>query len=138
MFAARSTKGIIRLSSAERALIIIPEETKDVLVGILLGDAHISRRSLTANSRLVYGQTIKHEEYFKYVYNIFKPFCSKDYVPQHKTIKDKRTNETYTSLSFITMQLPCFNIFRKMFYVLDKKVIPINIYNLLTPRGLAF
>ena len=61
MFATRSTQGIIRLSSAERASIIIPEETKDVLIGILLGDAHISRRSPTANSRLVYGQTIKHE-----------------------------------------------------------------------------
>jgi hypothetical protein len=138
MFAARSTKGITRLSFAERALITIPEGTKDVLVGILLGDAHISRRSLTANSRLIYGQTMKHEEYFKYVYNIFKPFCSKDYIPQYKTIKDLRTNEVYTSVLFITMQLPCFNVFREMFYVSGKKIIPTNINSLLTPRGLAF
>jgi hypothetical protein len=36
------------------------------------------------------------------------------------------------------MQLPCFNIFRKMFYVSNVKVVPNNIYELLTPRGLAF
>ena len=35
-----STKGI-RLSSNERELIIIPDEIKNILVGILLGDAHI-------------------------------------------------------------------------------------------------
>jgi hypothetical protein len=38
---ARSTKGIKRLSSTERALITIPKKKKDILVGILLGDAHI-------------------------------------------------------------------------------------------------
>lgn len=53
----RSTKGILRLSSADRALVSIPEGLKEVLVGILLGDAHIVRRYSTANSRLVYAQT---------------------------------------------------------------------------------
>ncbi len=46
-----------RLTSPERISIFIPNDIKDVLVGILLGDALISRRSATANSRLVYGQT---------------------------------------------------------------------------------
>lgn len=36
------------------------------------------------------------------------------------------------------MQLPCFNEFRELFYKLGKKIIPVNIYDLLTPRGLAF
>lgn len=40
---ARSTKGII-LSSVERALITLPDEVKDILVGILLGDAPHSKK----------------------------------------------------------------------------------------------
>jgi hypothetical protein len=36
------------------------------------------------------------------------------------------------------MQLPCFNEFRELFYIAGKKVIPNNIYELLTPKGLAF
>jgi hypothetical protein len=104
----------------------------------LLGDAHISRRSLTANSRLHYGQTTKHKEYFYFVFNIFISFCAKDYIPVNSTYLDKRNNEIYYSFHFITMQLPCFNEFRELFYKLGKKVIPINIYDLLTPRGLAF
>lgn len=35
------TKGIKRLSKAERTDILLPEVTKDILVGILLGDGHI-------------------------------------------------------------------------------------------------
>lgn len=36
------------------------------------------------------------------------------------------------------MQLPCFNVFRENFYVLNVKKVPDNIYELLTLRGLAF
>lgn len=36
------------------------------------------------------------------------------------------------------MQLPCFNVFKEMFYVLNVKIVPNNIYELLTPKGLAF
>ena len=36
------------------------------------------------------------------------------------------------------MQLPCFNVFRKLFYLSNVKVVPNNIYDLLSPRGLAF
>lgn len=36
------------------------------------------------------------------------------------------------------MALPCFNEFYNLFYHEGKKVIPLNIYDLLTPLGLAF
>lgn len=139
LLSIRSTKGIKRLSPKERALITIPDEIKEILVGILLGDAHIARRSPTANSRLVYGQTaIKHKEYFEYVFSFFISFCTKDYEPQIRIISDKVNNKTYQGISFTTMQLPCFNEFRELFYILNEKVVPENIYELLTPKGLAF
>ena len=110
-----------------------------MLIGILLGDAHIVRRSPTSNSRLVYAQTVvKHKEYFDFVYNLFVPFCAKNYVPQSIIIKDNRTNKVYSAISFTTMQLPCFNVFKEIFYLSNKKVIPNNIYDLLTLKGLAF
>ncbi len=56
----------------------LPNDIKDVLVGILLGDAHIARRSSTANSRLVYAQTaVAHKEYFNYVYSFSPSFVLK-------------------------------------------------------------
>ena len=139
LYAARSTKGIKRLSSIERALITIPDDIKDILVGILLGDAHIVKRSPLSNSRLVYAQTIPiHREYFNHVYNFFIPFCVKDYIPQSRIVKDNRTKKVYSAIFFTTMQLPCFNVFKEMFYILNVKIVPNNIYELLTPKGLAF
>jgi len=51
---------------------------------------------------------------------------------------DNRTKKTYSAISFTTMQLPCFNEYRVLFYDLNKKIVPENIRELLTPRGLAF
>ena len=117
----------------------MPDDIKDVLIGILLGDAHIAKRSSTSNARLMYAQTaINHKAYFEYVYSFFHPFCAKDYTPKTKISRDKRTNKIYSSISFTTMQLPCLNIFRELFYPSNIKIVPNNIYELLTPKGLAF
>jgi len=104
LFAARSTKGITHLSPTERAEIKLPDEVKEVLIGILLGDAHIVRRSPTANSRLVYAQTaVKHKEYFDYVFSFFLPFCVNDYKPPSRLVMDNSTKKTYSAISFTTM-----------------------------------
>lgn len=139
LFAARTTKGVTRLSPSERALIKLPDEVQDTLIGILLGDGHISRRSSTANSRLIYAQTaVTHKAYFDYVFSLFLPFCAKDYIPQSKIVRDNRTKKIYSAISLTTMQLPCFNVYKDYFYKLNVKIVPDNIYELLTPRGLAF
>ena len=102
--------------------------------------SNLVRRTPTANSRLVYAQTaVKHKEYFDYVFSFFLPFCANDYKPQSRIVVDNRTKKTYSAISFTTMQLPCFNEYRELFYDLNrKKIIPENIRELLTPRGLAF
>ena len=87
----------------------------------------------------MYGQTaVTHKAYFDYVFNIFMPFCANDYTPQLRVVRDNRTKKIYSAISFTTMQLPCFNVFKEMFYVANVKKVPNNIYELLTPRGLAF
>lgn len=135
-----STKGLTRLSSSERTAIELPHEIKEILIGILLGDAHIVRRSPTTNSRLVYAQTaINHKEYFDYVLSFFISFCANNYIAQSRLVVDNRTKKTYSAISFTTMQLPCFNKYRELFYDINKKkIVPENISELLTPRGLAF
>lgn len=117
----------------------MPDGTKEILVGILLGDAHIVKRSQTGNSRLVYAQTsVLHKAYFQHVFSFFTLYCVNEYKPQLRVVKDKKTNKTSKALSFTTMQLPCFNEFKQLFYLNNVKLVPNNIYELLTPKGLAF
>ena len=101
--------------------------------------SNIVIRSPTANARLVYAQTaVKHGEYFEYVLSIFINFCVQDYKPQSRIVVDNRTKKTSSAISFTTMQLPCFNEYRDLFYDSNrKKIIPENISEMLTARGLA-
>jgi hypothetical protein len=88
---------------------------------------------------LVYAQTATaHKEYFDYVLSFFITFCTKNYKFQSRIVKDNRTGKIYSAISFTTMQLPCFNVFKELFYTSNIKKVPDNIYDLLTPRGLAF
>lgn len=68
----------------------------------------------------------------------FLPYCIKDYELQFRIIKDKRTQGIYSAISFTTMLLPCFNVFREMFYESNVNKVPDNIYEILTSRSLAF
>nr|QGI24135.1 LAGLIDADG endonuclease [Conidiobolus sp.] len=125
------------LTNKGKKKITISPEISEILIGILLGDGHIQQRSLKGNSRLMYTQSDKHKEYFDHVYNIFKDYCNKDYIPKMGT---KRISEkVYKHYTFATLSLPCFNDYRKIFYNIEgKKIIPENIIELLTPVSLAY
>lgn len=45
----------------------------------------------------------------------------------------------YSSVQFATLSLPCFNYYKDLFYNSNYlKIVPSNIQNLLSPRGLAY
>ena len=69
-----------RLSKSDRALLTLPKNIFEALVGIMLGDGHINQRSLTSNARFIFGQSGKEAKraYFEHVYDLFKPFCTPD------------------------------------------------------------
>jgi hypothetical protein len=137
-FYSTSTKGKKRLSKKERETIILSDITAQVLVGIMLGDGHIQQRSVTGNSRFLFTQTsVKHKNYYQKVFNLFEPYCTKDLQSYCKSWEDKKTKQIYESLSFATIALPCFNKYREMFYLNNIKVVPSDIFNLLTEIGLA-
>lgn len=119
------------------------------LIGLILGDGHINQQksravssgvsrvgNRTCNSRFQFAQTTAHSEYLFFVFNVLANLCSAKpffYSKYHKVFK--QYNNGYF---FNTMTLPCFNYFRDIFYVDGIKIVPSNIYELLTPIGLAF
>jgi hypothetical protein len=64
---------------------------------------------------------------------------SANFEAKSKSFLDKKTNKTYSSISFATLTLPCFTYYRKLFYNSNnKKIVPLNINQLLTPIGLSY
>ena len=109
----------------------------------MLGDGHIQQRHKKYNnSRFIYAQSSlreNHFNYFKHVLELFKPYLSSEFKLKSKSFLDKRTNKIYSSVSFTTLTLPCFTYYKDLFYISDnKKIVHLNIKELLTPRGLAY
>lgn len=129
---------------------------KQALIGLILGDVHVSRSKPQHNTRLVFDQSKdKHSDYLNYLYNLFEPFVGTE--PKSTNRKpDKRTGLTYDrtagaptfapraqgrpggpGLIFKTLALPCFNEYHELFYPNGVKIIPNNISDYLTEVSLA-
>ena len=137
-----STMSTKRLSKSDRKKITIESPLNEIMIGLLLGDGHIQKRSINGNSRFIYGQSslrLHHLNYFNHVFELFKPYLSKDFYPKKRSFTDKRSNKIYSSVQFATLSLPCFNYYKDLFYNSNYlKIVPSNIQNLLSPRGLAY
>ena len=90
----------------------------------------------------MYGQSslrIQHINYFYHVFELFTPYLSDDFTVKAKSFIDKRTNKSYSSVNFATLSLPCFNYYKNLFYNSEGlKIVPSNIKELLSPKGLAY
>jgi hypothetical protein len=128
-----------RLTKEAKSQFTLPSELKDILIGLLLGDANVQKdkRVIDGNARLRFEQGTVHKEYLVHLYTKFSPFC-----PQEPIIRElqpnKRTGKVYSAIWFNTYSLPCFNEFYNLFYLDGIKIVPQNIAELLTPIGLAY
>jgi hypothetical protein len=110
------------------------EEVKQVIFGSLLGDAKLELPPRGLNARLGLIQSIKFKPYLIFLFSILSPYCSATF--RTYSYLDRRTGETYTSLSFWTRALPLFTQFFELFYVNRVKFIPTDL-SLLTPLALS-
>lgn len=107
---------------------------KEVLVGILLGDAHLETQNNGRTYRLKIEQSVEHKDYVFHLYGLFKEFCSKDEEKGPRFYK----NGPKHNVSFATLADPVFNFYGKLFYKDKKKVIPKILKKLLTSKGFAY
>lgn len=141
----------IRLSKSYKDSLTLSDIQKEILIGVLLGDAHLSRPKSTHNTKLVFDQSNSlHKEYLLHLYDVFKSLTNTEpYVTNRKP--DTRTGKVYNSIKFSTLSLPspgrrhcrarpgaCLNNYYELFYKDGKKIIPTNISEFLTARGLAY
>jgi len=90
-----------------------------------------------ANARLVFRQGAKNASYLFHLYDLFKEYVLTP--PKLTKVTDKKTGELRYNLNFASLALPCFNELYELFYNLEnKKIIPKNIGDLLTPVSLAY
>lgn len=128
-----STVGV-KFSRAQLASVSLPLFVRDVIVGILLSDAWLNfSNPRSKNARLGFMQTYSHSGYFWFVFLILSHYCYSYAVYRERV----RFGKNLYSLSFCTRSLPCITEFIFKFYKGREKIIPEDIYNMLTPVALA-
>nr|QVG61577.1 hypothetical protein [Rhizoctonia sp.] len=64
-----------RLTKTEKEAFLLPEELKQILVGLLLGDLYIYKQKLGINPCLMFIQGLIHKEYLFHLYSLFETYC---------------------------------------------------------------
>lgn len=129
-----SLVGCGRLGKQESNMIKIPYYQKSVIIGLLLSDGWlIIPVSTRKNARLGFSQSLSHSSYVWFVFNILLHYCNN--LPNLR--KRNRSGIPLYSLEFFTRVLSCFTQLHSLFYPKGVKIIPENIYDLLTPVALA-
>lgn len=104
----------------------------------MLGDGRLDRLKLSYNTSLSLEQSNpEKEKYLLSLFNLYKPMVTG--FPKIICRKpDKRTGKIYKSIRFRTSAFNCLNEYHDLFYKNNKKIVPKNIHELLTARGLAY
>ena len=116
------------------ALVELAPYQHSVIVGLILSDGWLIFGSNTSkNARLGFKQSLSNSEYLLFVFNILSHYCSS----YHHFIEGTRAGNKYYALQFFTRSLPCITKLHYLFYPNKNKIIPENIYELLTPVALS-
>lgn len=122
-----------------RSQSLFPSHQFDVIIGSLLGDARLECRSLglrnpaTARLRMHHGE--KQKEYVFWKYKILKDLVL--HAPQESLWDSSKRGLHEISWYFHTKSLREFGILHRSFYTNKVKILPENIFDILTPRMIA-
>ena len=128
-----STINIGRLPKNIQKLTYWPTWFYSIVVGILLSDGWLEKENLNANTRFRFKQSLSKSDYVIYSFLPLAHYCSS--IP--KIAKGERKGTITYALHFSTIRYQCFNELYNLFYNNKIKVIPYNIYDILTPVALA-
>jgi len=121
-----------KFTRKELTMVILTPYTRGVIVGLLLSDGWLII-SNSKNARLGFKQALSNSAYVWFVFNILSHYCSSSPC----LTSGIRAGNRYYGLQFLTRLMLCKTELHSLFYPNKIKLVPHNIYELLTPVALA-
>lgn len=123
-----------RAIEAYKATLRLSDVQREILVGILLGDACLETQNAGRTYRLKVEQGIAHADYVQHLHSVLR-----DWVLSPPRPKQGQTRGVTTlNLAFQTVSHTELSLYGELFYRNRRKVVPELIGELLTARGLAY
>ena len=111
----------------------LTKEQRELIVGTLLGDAHLERRYKGYTFSLMVEHLIKQKEYVEWKYNALKEWVRTPPRMKRQVVNGKQ----YDKYCFRTLGSSSFRFYHAQFYRNGKKVVPKLIHRWLTPYALC-
>lgn len=145
-----STVGV-RFTTKQLGMVQLAPYQFSVIVGLILSDGWLTFASKTnKNARVGFKQSVDSGAYVLFVFNLLSHYCSSypkltTSIRYAKSLRDKegliratpRSGKQLYGLQFFTRSMPCITDLYFLFYPNGVKIVPHNIYELLTPIALA-
>lgn len=112
----------------------LTDHQREVLIGVLLGDAHLESRSGGRIFRLKVEQSRKHESYVNHLYEIFREWV----LSPPRIRKVEIAGKQLENICFQTVSHEAFRFYAHQFYRERKKSVPKQIHRWLTPVSFAY
>lgn len=123
-----------RVIETYKATLRLSDVQREMLVGILLGDACLETQNAGRTYRLKIEQGAAHAEYVQHLYEVFREWVLSPPRSKHGQTKGVTT----INLAFQTVSHEGLRHFGELFYRDRRKVVPENIGAILTSRGFAY
>ena len=128
-----STQGE-RFTRSQLSMVKLPLHIQSIMVGLILSDAWVIFDSTRSkNALLGFKQSVSHSSYLWFVFYLKSHYCSSYPI----LVTGVRQGVQNYGLQFKTRSMPCITELYYLFYPNKVKIIPDNIYDLLTPVALA-
>lgn len=118
----------------EKQKLRLNEIQRQVLVGILLGDAHLETQNRGKTYRLKVEQSESHKEYLFHLYEIFREWVI---TPPQEKIK-RSAQSASVNWWFQTVSHAAFRFYAHQFYREGRKRVPVLIHRFISERSLAY
>jgi hypothetical protein len=123
----------VRFSHKQLGMVHFAPYQYGIITGLILSDGWITFSKHSKNARIGFKQSADRASYVLFVFNLLSHYCGSS--PQRTA--GVRAGKPYYGLQFFTRAMPCINNLYSLFYPKSVKIIPHNIYELLTPVALA-
>ena len=104
-----------------------------VIIGVMLSDGWLMKTNINSQARFAIKQSLNNFPYLWFLFYLLAPFCS-----SYPSLTSSRLNsKMFYGVQLTTRSLFCFTEIYYLFYPKGIKIVPYDIYNLLTIQGLA-